>query len=395
MTDIVNDSALAIAKQSAPGSYNAPSSSTDTLPVANLSAKPNSIKATSPEYTGTIHKAGDIVLGATWDVTFDLLIRGPGGASPPAANAFIIGRVLQALGFTEQVISSAIPASPEALGVGSTTTMAVLGSSAAGTAALYQALGLNLASDGGTYPMQMTMIRAYNASKNATLPETRVAAPTGNYQIPKQLAYTYSASTTPPLLSISLWQGNRQYNFQDMVPSSAKLSFPTSSQSQTSFATLSVTMSGNLNSYSDTASPVVTPGSAIPPVRGGKLYVGGLTMGGSSLDLNFGVKVGFPPNPNQAAGNDPAQLVETMRTLTMTLNQVAKSYNDLIALATAQTYLPIELTYGSVAGNAVGFIVTDARLDFPAVSASGDFFAAQVDALIDNPASTIGLVFPY
>jgi hypothetical protein len=122
MVDLTSQAALAIKAQSAPGTYATPTSSDATM-VANLSWTPQAITSESPEYTGSIHRAGQIVLGATYDVSFDILIRGPGGASPPAADAFIFGRVMRALGFTENIISSAIPAAAEALGGGSTTTV--------------------------------------------------------------------------------------------------------------------------------------------------------------------------------------------------------------------------------------------------------------------------------
>jgi hypothetical protein len=394
MVDLTSQAALAIKAQSAPGTYATPTSSDATM-VANLSATPQAITSESPEYTGTIHRAGQIVLGATWDVSFDILIRGPGGASPPAADAFILGRVMRALGFTENIISSAIPAAAEALGGGSTTTTATLGASAAATADLYQGLALHLAVD-GAMPTSLSMIRAYSAAKVATLAETRAGAPTGNYQIPKQLAYTYAATGTPPVLSLSLWQGNRRYNFIDMAPSSARITLPTTSRDGgNDYPRLTCTFSGDLNSYIDEASPSVSPISAIPPFKGGKLYVAGVSMGGSSLSVDLGLRVGFPPNPNKASGSDPAQLVETRRSLSMTLNQVAKSYLDFIAIATAQSYQPVEALYGLATGNYVGFIATDARFNFPGTQEGGDFFQSTGDAYLDSASRTLSVVFPY
>lgn len=394
MVDLTSQAALAIKAQSAPGTYASPTSADATM-VANLSWTPQAVTSESPEYTGTIHKAGQIVLGATYDVSFDILLRGPGGASPPAADAFILGRVLRALGFTENVVSSAIPAAAEALGAGSTTSAATLGATAAATAALYQGLALHLAVD-GAMPTSLSMIRAYSVGKVATLAELRAGAPTGNYQIPKQLAYTYAATGTPPVLSLSLWQGSRRYNFIDMAPSSARLTLPTSSRDGGSdYPRLTVTFSGDLNSYIDEASPAVAPISAIPPFKGGKLFVAGLSMGGSSISVDLGLRVGFPPNPNKASGNDAAQLVETRRSLSMTLNQTSKAYLDLLAIATAQSYQPVEALYGLASGNFVGFIATDARFGFPGTQEGGDFFQTSGDAYLDSADKTLSLVFPY
>jgi hypothetical protein len=393
MTDLVANSALAIKAQSAPGTYASPTSA-DAIPVANLSWTPQSIRTDNPEYTGSIHRPGAIILGATYEVSFEILLRGPGGASPPSADAFIPGRVLRACGFTENVVSAAIPAAPEALGAGGTNQV-TLGATAVGTAGLYQALVLLLAGlMGGAAPLGYTMIRSYSAAKLAVLAENAVIG-AGNYQIPKQLAYTLSATGTPPVLSLALWQGNRRYNFVDMAPSSARLVFPTSSRDSNDYPKLQVTFSGNLFSDLNEASPTVTNALAIPPFKGGKQFAAGVAMGGSSITVDLGLKVGFPPNPNQAAGNDPAQLVETRRTLSVEFNQVAKSYLDLMAAATSQTAYPLELIYGLASGNYVAFVATDGRFDFPHTNAGGDFFTTTGDFLVDGADKTLGLSFPY
>jgi hypothetical protein len=334
------------------------------------------------------------VLGATYDVTFEILLRGPGGSAPPAADAFIAGRVLRAIGFTENVVSAAIPVAAEALGAGSTTTTAVLGATAAATADLYKGLALRLASDPAA-PLDLTMIRAYSSAKTATLPETRSGAPTGNYQIPRQIAYTLSATGTPPVLSFALWQGSSRYNFVDMAPSSARIIFPTSSRDSNDYARLQVTFSGNLHSDLAEAAPTVTSTLAIPPFKGGKLYVAGLPVGGSSVTVDLGLRVGFPPNPNMASGNDPAQLVETRRTLTLELNKLAKSYLDILALATGQGNYSVEIVYGLAAGNYIGFIATDGRFNFPATQAGGDFFTTSGNFYVDGADKTLSLTFPY
>lgn len=394
MADLTAQSALAIVAQSEPGTYGAPTSA-DATPVANLSWSPTPITSESPEYTGTIHRAGAIVLGASYDVTFDILLRGPGGASPPAADAFILGRVLRSLGFTENILSAAIPAAPEALGAGSTATMAVLGTGAAATAELYKALALHLAGEGAA-PAGLTMIRSYNTDKEAGLAETLDDAPTGNYQIPMQLAYTLSSSGVPPVLSFSLWQGSRRYNFVDMAPSSARLILPTTSRDGgADYPRLSLTYSGDLHSDVAEAAPTVTPTLAIPPFKGGKLHIAGVPMGGSSISLDLGLRVGFPPNPNKVNGSDPAQLVETRRTLSFDLNQVAKSYLDFLALAQAQANHPVQALYGLGSGNFIGFVATDARFNFPTVQAGGEFFTTTGEAYVDSAEKSIGLVFPF
>lgn len=392
MADLGNQRALAVTKQSAVGTYNAPTNS-DLIPASNLSWRANAIQTDNPEYTGSIHRVGPIVLGATYEVTATILLRGPGGAAPPAANAFILGRILQACGFTENILSTAVPAAAEA-GTAGTTSSLTLGAGAAATADLYKGLAIKIPAL-GTSPLDMTMIRAYSAAKVALFAETAGASITGNYQIPKQIAYTLAATGTPPSLSLSLWEGARRYNFMDAVPTSARLVFPTSSRESQDYSRLEVTFSCDLQSYIDEAAPAIPALGAIPPFKGGKLHVAGLSMGGSSISVDLGLRAAYPNNPNKASGSDAAQLVETRRTLQLDLNQVAKSYLDLMALASGQSNYPIQAMFGFYPGNYVGFVATDARLNFPNTNEGGDFVTTTGEAYVDSADKSLSLVFPY
>lgn len=394
MAELANIAALALKAKTSGAAWAAPTSA-DALPVANLSWTPNAITAENPEYTGTIHRNGPIVLGASYDLSFDVMLRGPGGANPPIADAFILGRILRSLGFTENLLSAAIPAAAEALGGGSTTTSATLGAGAAATADLYKGLAVHLVSTGAA-PGGLTMIRSYSAAKAAGLAETLGAAPTGTYQIPKQAAYTLAPTGTPPVLDLSLWQGSTRYDFIDMSPSRAVLTFPVSSRDGGSdYPRLSVTYSGDAHQDAADTAPVVTSSLALPPFKGGKLHVAGLAMGGSSVSVDLGLRTAFAPNPNKTSGSDPAQLVETRRTLRLDLNKAAKSYLDLLALARAQANHPVQLLYGLASGNYVGFVATDGRFNFPENGSGGDFLTTSGDFYVDGADKTISLVFPY
>ena len=114
MADLGNQSAIAIAKQTVVGTRVAPTTN-DLLAVSSLRPNTNTYTIENPEYTGAIHKRGAFVTGKGGSVSFTTTIRGPGGASVPAADAFILGRLLQAAGFTENRIAAAIPAAPEAV----------------------------------------------------------------------------------------------------------------------------------------------------------------------------------------------------------------------------------------------------------------------------------------
>lgn len=392
MADLVANTAIAFECQSAPASYET-LDSTDRYSVANVTVTPRPITADDPRYLGSIHRPGAIRLGVIYDVSFDILLHGYSGTTPPSAGAFLPGRVLRSLGMTEQVIAATIPSGgPEAVAAGTTGSI-TLGAGATGTLDLYKALAVQL-EDAGVGDASLIMMSEYSAAKVAQLAQTLGGTPEGNYMIPKQLAYTMAGSGTPPLLSIDVWQGGIKRQFGDMAPSAATLTFNTAGRDGgQNFSVLSVTYTGDLIAESDNAAPVVAPTIAIPPFKGGKLHVGGIAMGGASLSLDFGLRTGFPPNPNKASGSDAAQLVETRRTLTLNLNQTALSYNDIRALAVAQGVHPIQLLYGLAPGNYIGFVATAARFMDPSPQAGGDFYTQQIQAFVDGADKTIGLCF--
>jgi hypothetical protein len=392
MAQLSNQRALAIAKQSSPNTWASPTTA-DLIPAAGLSWTANAITADNPEYTGSINRVGPGVFGATYEVTATFLIRGPGGSNPPAANAFILGRVLQSLGFTEQVLSAAIPVSAEALTAGSTTGF-TMGAGATGTLDLYKGLAVKVPFLGSS-PDDLAMIRSYAANKATVLGETAGGTITGNYQIPKQLAYTLAGTGTPPSLSGSLWEGAKRYDFIDMVPSSGKLTFPTASRENVDFAKLEITFSCDLYASADDTCPAIPSLGAVPAFRDGKLFVAQKAMGGSSISIDLGLKVSYPPNPNKTSGSDAPQLTETRRTISLDLNTEAKSYMDFLAIASGQGYYPISGLFGFYPGNFVGFIATDARFNFPKSNEGGDFITSSGEAWIDGPDKTLSISFVY
>ena len=337
MADLSNNSALGVVVETTSGTFSAPNTTTDLLQVANLKVAVNGITVAVNEYTGSIHKPGDVVLGKTLDLTFDLYLRGPGGTTPPAAGVWPVGRILRAASFAEVVTATAIPAAAEALGAGSTAgtapasgaagvpANAVLGTTAASTVDLYTGMLLWLQSKGATLNRKsLAFIRDYQAAKTAALAEVFGSAPTGNYQIPKQLGYQLAPSGAVPTLSTSVWHGSRRFDGVGMAVSSFKITLPVAGRSNTALPVLQVTLSGDLQADADQASPVITPGLAIPPFRDGELWVNGAALGGASFDVNFNATVAYPPNPNKANGNDAAQMASTKRTAALTLNQVCQ-----------------------------------------------------------------------
>ena len=386
---------VAVAVQSSVDTWASPSSSTDVFPCANVKLSKESILAENPEYLGTVDKPGDFVLGQKVSLTLSIPLRAPGGASPPSAGAFIPGRFLKAAGWTENIISTAIPAAPEALGSGSTTTAAKLGTSAAGTASLYKALALTLSDNGTGYNRQMTVIRDYSAAKLATIAETLGGAPAANYQIPKQLAYQSGASGTPPVLSLSVWYDAVRYDLINMTVSGLKFNFPVSTRNSTEYPMMELTLDGDMYAFADQAAPLVGALGGIPTFKDGDFWIANKALGGSSFSVDMGIQVGYAPNPNKASGNDAAQITMTKRTASITLNHNLKATIDFEALALAQSQNALWAQYGYTAGNMVSFIIPNGRFAYANVDNGGEFISQTLDLLIDDSDKAINLIFPY
>lgn len=385
--------ALAINTQTAAGTPIALTSA-DCLDCSSISYQPQSRTTEDPRYTGTIHRSGDQLLGASWDVSFEWLIHGYSG-SIPAANAFIPGRVFQALGFTENRFTPAIAAEGYTSG---TTTGATLGATAVGTADLYKGLAVNLATVGAA-PTGLAMVKSYSAAKAAVFARTRTMAATGNYSIPVQLAYTLSTTEAAYPSSITVWEGDNgasghRLNFTDMRPTAATIELVTSARDGgQGYCKVNVTFSGTLTSEAAEACPTVSTSIAIPPFLNGQQDIANVQLGGSSVTIDLGIQSAYPPNPNQLDGSDPGLVVATKRTVALELNKVRASVVDFNALALAQSSHPMQFLWGLASANYIGVMIDAARFDYRSTAEGSDFITTSGSAWIDGVDKAISIVF--
>ena len=392
MADLSNQSVLGIAKETVPGTYVAPTNS-DLLRVSDLRITINGLTVNVNEFTGSIHRPGPVVLGKTFEVSGKIYLRGPGGSVPPAADAFLLGRILQAAGFDETRIATAVPPTAAAVGSG-TTTSVTLGAAAAGTLDLYKGAAL-FVSDFGAIPKALVVPRSYSAAKLALLSRVAGVAIAGNYQVPLQLSYRLNATATPPSLSASVWHGSRRYNGNGLAISSFRINLPTAGRESQELPSIDFTLSGDLQSDADEASPVPPAGLAIPPFRDGSLFIAGRAIGATSVTIDLGAEIGYPPNPNRASGNDAAQLTGTTRTVSLTMQQVQKSQLDLIALADGQLNYGLEATYGFGTGNFFCIGVSDMRFNYQNPDNTGAFVNTTGEAYVDGANRDISISIPF
>lgn len=391
MADRSQNSSIAVRKEVTSGTFNEPDAN-DIIVIGDLRITPSPLTAELNEYTGTIHKPGPAVVGETIEVSGKIYLRGPGGTTAPAADAWVPGRILQSAGFTELRTSTAIAS--EAIGAG-TTTSVTLGASALATADLYRGMLIDLVSLVTGRPKRFSMVQAYTSGKLATLAETLGTAYSGQYGIPQQLSYLLSPAADPPTLSMVGSVGGKRYKMAGMAPSSFRFNVPTASRDQQDAPSIEFTLSGKIVAVTDDVPLVGTPTLTPPAYRGGKFFLNRVPLGGSSFTVDLNAQAAYPPNANENDGYETALLVETRRTAEMALNQVANSVIDLRSLAAAQTPIPILGMWGIGSGNSFGLMVSEARITTPAPDISGPLITNTIQAYIDGANKHIALSIPF
>lgn len=360
--------AMAFAVQVASGSFVQPAAATDLLAVANATNTNEPLTADDPTATGSIWDSPPVRLGKRATLGGTIPLRGPGGASPPAAGAWVPGRILVSGGWSETRNAAPIAGTLQA---GSTTTTLVLGAGEPATDDFYLGLPITQAAIGTGF-QQTTIARDYvGASKTAILAETLGGAPASGaaYTIPAYLAYRLGTLTTgQTYLSCSVWRDKKRYDYRDFAPTSIAITAPVANDANTSFPDL--TFSGNaveqavVDDVTPTNIAAFTALLAVPvaPARGGKFYLDSVKLGHQSLALTVATTVGAASNQNQAAGQDGYDILSGTRTVALDLNQMAVADFDLLSRENNQTPVPILSTWGLLAGNRFGLMIPNVVL---------------------------------
>lgn len=388
------NTAVALAIQAAAGTFTTPSQPTDLMPVSQFRWNITSVNLANDEYTGTPIKNAAQVAGKRVSWGYNVKLRPPGGTAIPAANAFLLGRILQAAKYTELRTTTAIPAAAEA-GAAGTTNSLTLGAGATGTADLYKGMAIQLNGQGTTLKDELTAIRSYTAAKVATFIETFGAAVTGNYQIPVQLGYMRDVSSSDPIiLSQQVWVDGLRYNLRDVRVSGLTIVVPTSTNTQAAYPELQCTFEGTIDAYADEATPSVTPLGAVPFFKNGDLKIANVAVGASTFSLNMGLGIEFPPNPNNVDGVDLAELTSGEASISATLQKYRKATLDTLALADAQTYHPFFAQWGSTAWNIVQIVAPDCRFDYGNPDLGGEIVMEGTNLMIDALSRGVCINFP-
>lgn len=387
--------AFALVIQSALDTFDEPTTPDDLQPISNLRPTIDGITIENDEYTGSVIKNAAGVAGKRVGFQFNIKLRPPGGADVPSANAFLLGRILQAAKFTELRTTTAVPASAEAVSSGSTTG-ATLGAGATDTADLYKGLAIQLVALGSTLKAQTTAIRAYASGKVMTLVELLGGSLTGNYQIPKQLSYVRSVdSSEPEVLSMQFWFGGDRFDIVNGKVTGLRLVIPTSTKDQAAYPELEVTVEGDIDDYETEAAPSIPSFGAVPFFKNGKLWVAQKAVGAANFTLDCGITSESPPNPNKVDGSDAAVMVSSTQSISMTRQRYAKDVFDTLSMADAQANHAMLAQWGTTSGGMVQIVVPDFRFDYQSPDLGGNFVNEQGDLYIDALDRGVCINFPY
>lgn len=392
-----NNSAVAIAIQSVVDTFLTPTQPGDLMPVSNCRLSINGVTVANDEYTGSPFKNADSVAGKKVQLSYNVKLRPPGGTLP-AANAFLIGRILQAAKFTEVRTATAIPAAAEAVAAGGTTTMAVLSTGAAATLDIYKGMALLLKALGTTFKDQLTAIRSYSVAKNAVIPMTAGAAiTTGNYQIPTQLGYMRDVSSADPILiSQQVWLDGHRYDLMNCRISGLQIVVPTSTRDQAAFPELQVTWDCMISANSANSTPSVASLGAIPLYKDGEFWLANSQLGSQTFTVDLGLQTESPPNPNKTDGSDAAEVVGGVAKVSMTRQKYLPATIDTLALADAQSNQSFFAQWGNgTGGGMVQIFVPDGRLDYQTPDTGGNIIMESGDLLIDALTKSVCITFPY
>jgi hypothetical protein len=300
-----------------------PTAAANAIKVENVNwtETPNVIQ--SNEVSGALDVSPPLIGGVKTAVTFDVWVK----ARALGSTAPDMSPLLKACGMTETLTTTSIPAAPEALAAGGSTTTAVLGASATGTANLYTGMPITFS---GTVSGD-SFIAAYSAAKLATLTDIMSGAlvATTNYVIPINALYRFASSS---LTSATLWlyrDGKKlmgigcRGTFTMQWVSGEGIKFSFSFMGVWVQATDTANVSGTFNDTTKLVWRGTT--SAVSRMRWNRILAQCKT-----LTFDAGNTVVRPDNPEGVEGYDPAQI---------TLRNASGSFDPLETLLATRDIL--------------------------------------------------------
>ena len=341
-----------LAKVETTAGVDASPAAADAVRVANCRFAPNPDNTEVAETTGTLDAAAPVVGGMRSTLTFDVIMKGSGAA----ATAPEWGKLLRACGWSETIQATPIPATAEACGTGASTTAATLGTTAAGTAGLYR--GAPIQFTGAV--AAVSQIAEYSAAKLASLTDTAAAAITAttNYQILPHVRYTPVSAANTTALTLYYFKDGVRWR---LTGCQGTVRFQVTAGG---FVTASFVFSGVFVDRADAAIPanLVFDTPSKPIWKDGAALYNRKKLQMSSLTLDMGGQVTFPPDPNQAPGYGLPIVTERRPRGSMSAMDDLTASQTALADALSQTPRVLAARLGATAGNRLALMVPGALM---------------------------------
>jgi len=298
--------------------------------------------AETNEDTGSLDRGERRATGISAQVTSRVYLVGTDTPGTPPRW----GRLMRAAGFAEQITAAPIPAAPEAVGDGSTTTTVVLGASAPGMDQAVRGMPLVLSGDMDV----TTFISDYDgATKTATVTDELPAAPTSmatQYQVLANVLYR-PASEDIPLLASELFLDGLRVRVDGMQGAVQSV------WATRGVPALDFTFTARFVDEQDVAMPSINDARPPKPIfAGGVMKLDRKALAISTFTLNPQSQVELGDDPNEAFGFSPA--ATTGRQMQATLDpemRLIADGGDVMASVIAGTEFIGLARAGTLAGN--------------------------------------------
>lgn len=324
-----------------------PSAATDAVlceQPLRITFNPNVIDTT--EVTPSLDPFDPIVGGTSCTIEFDVYLKGSGSAS--VAPEW--GEMLEACGFLET--DSAV-VNVEVLGVGGSTTSALLGATASAVAQTYRGRPITFSGN----MTETSMIWDYSAAKLALLTDTMSIVPTGpgtSYTLPRTWVYK-PKSTGIESGTMWIYTDGIRYEFAG-CRGTCPLTLTSGGPGRISFR-----FQGMFTQKTDAALPAAVYDASRPPIwKGGSFSINALETAGQTFSIDPGNNLVMPDNPNSAESFDPAIITARMCRGNINPKETTVAVRNAMLDFRNSVKRPLQTRLGTTAGNRIGIVVPSA-----------------------------------
>lgn len=314
-----------------------------------ITFNPNIIDTT--EVNPSLDPFDPIVGGISAQLEFDVYLKGKGATAGVTPEW---GPLLRACGYGLTLVSTAIPAAPEALAAGASTVQATLGTTGSATADLYRGMPVTFSSAVSL----SSLIWDYSAAKLAKLTNTASGAltTTSQWQIP---AHAQFAPASSSIISLTIWVYNDGLLYKFVgCRGNASVRVTSGGPGRLSFRFM-----GQLTTKTDSAMPTSTViyDTNRPPIwKGGSFTINSVEAAASDLTLDLGNQITQPDNPSATEAFDPAIITSRQMRGSINPKETLVATRDIMADFRAQTKRPLAAYWGTAVGNRVGLVAPSA-----------------------------------